>query len=185
MEIWASIKGYEGIYEVSSWGRVRSLDRKVTIPKNGTTYTIKQRGKILSLSNDRNGYVTVHLYKEGHAWTVNVHRLVAATFIPNPMNLEQVNHKDFDTTNNHVENLEWMSLKDNNRHAQQHGRGGAAKLKREVTVWRDGQEVGTFQSLHAAAEHVGCTYREILGVLKGRHKTARGCTFTSKPKTAL
>lgn len=180
MEQWKPIKDYEGIYEVSSWGRVRSLDRLVTKTEKGTAYTIMQKGRMLMLGKNNNGYLCSHLYKDGKRHAVEVHRLVASAFIPNPLNLEQVNHKDLDKTNNHVENLEWLSRADNNRHAVRNGAGGGAKLKREVTILRNGKEIGTFPSYSSAAMFLRCKPQDIMNVVGGRQKSARGCTFRVK-----
>ena len=106
MEEWRSIPGYEGLYEVSNLGRVRSLDRYVKY-SNGNIHLHK--GKVLSLGKNTDGYLKVHLKCNTKCKTITVHRLVALTFIPNPDNLPCVNHKDEDKTNNRVENLEWCT----------------------------------------------------------------------------
>ena len=109
-EIWKPVVGYEGLYEVSSYGRVKSLDRYVKY-SDGRIYLHK--GKVLSLAKDKNGYFVVSLYFNGKHNTIKVHRLVAQAFIPNPDNLPEVNHLDEDKTNNRVENLEWCDHKYN------------------------------------------------------------------------
>ena len=96
MEEWKNVIGYEGLYEVSNIGNVRSVIRN----------------KLLRLSKTK-GYIQVYLYKNGIRTGLKVHRLVAQAFIPNPDNLPQVNHKDEDKTNNSVENLEWCNAKYN------------------------------------------------------------------------
>ena len=85
-EIWKDIKDYEGLYQVSNWGRVRSLDRLGTDRR-------KLKGKILS-PRERSGYWCVSLRKDGNNIDISVHRLVAVAFIPNPNNFPQVGHKD-------------------------------------------------------------------------------------------
>ena len=105
-EIWRPIDGYEGLYEVSNTGLIRSLDRFV-----GNRNRIK--GKILSIKIEKNGYCSVALFKYGKMKRYLVHRLVAQEFIPNTEGLPQVNHKDEDKTNNRVENLEWCTAKYN------------------------------------------------------------------------
>lgn len=109
-EIWKPIEGFEG-YEVSSLGRVRSLDRE-KVSNNGNTRIYK--GRLLSQRVSNNGYKMVMLSNAGKSKNCTVHRLVAKAFISNPQNLPQVNHiNEFDKTDNRVENLEWMSAKDN------------------------------------------------------------------------
>ena len=104
IEEWRPIEGYEGLYEVSNLGRVRSLDR---------FYYRLHKGKVLSPTKDRYGYLTVTLNCNGKSKTIKIHRLVAQAFLPNPDNLPQVNHKDEDKTNNNVDNLEWCTAKYN------------------------------------------------------------------------
>lgn len=96
-EIWKDIPQYEGLYQVSNYGRVKNVNT----------------GKIKAQSIAGNGYQRVHLYKCGKDRNEYVHRLVAMAFIPNPDNLPQVNHKDEDKANNIVDNLEWCSAKYN------------------------------------------------------------------------
>ena len=101
-EIWRPVVGYEGLYEVSSYGRVRSLDRYI----NNNSF---RKGKILKFSTNRRGYLKAHLSLNNKVKTYLVHRIVAISFIPNPDNLPEVNHKDEDKTNNSVDNLEWCN----------------------------------------------------------------------------
>ena len=103
-EIWKPVVGYEGLYEVSSYGRVRSLDKYVKY-SNGRINLHK--GRILSPGKDTNGYLQVILTCNGKHKSIKVHRLIAQAFIPNPDNLPEVNHLDEDKTNNSVDNLEW------------------------------------------------------------------------------
>ena len=110
MEVWKSIKGVEGLYEVSNLGRVKSLSR-VKICKSNSSFITKE--KILSLSFSRDGYKKCSLHKGGRRFTYQVHRLVAEAFIPNINDLPQVNHRDWDRTNNRVENLEWCTYEYN------------------------------------------------------------------------
>lgn len=114
MEIWKDIKGYEGFYQVSNLGRVKSLDR-VVITRSGRKKTIAQR--ILVNKRDTNGYLSVMLCKSGEVVQMRVHRLVACAFIENPNNLRCVNHKDANRKNNVVENLEWVTHRENTIHS--------------------------------------------------------------------
>ena len=104
IEEWRPVVGYEGLYEVSNTGQVRSLDR---------FYYRLHKGKVLSPTKDRYGYLTVTLNCNGKSKTIKIHRLVAQAFLPNPDNLPQVNHKDEVKTNNSVDNLEWCTAKYN------------------------------------------------------------------------
>lgn len=112
-EEWKPIFGYEDHYEVSSSGRVRSITRTITQRNRfGRLIKYQKEGRILK-QHDRNGYLAVQLCKDGIETTQSVHRLVATTFIDNPLGLQQVNHKDENKHNNSVDNLEWCTCKDN------------------------------------------------------------------------
>ena len=117
MEIWKDIKGYEGYYQISNLGRVRSLDR-VIICKNGKTQT-KSGGIVADRLNTRLGRREVYLNKNGYRKAFKVYRLVALEFIENddPINRTTVNHIDGNTNNNIVTNLEWCSYSENLKHA--------------------------------------------------------------------
>lgn len=118
-EIWKPIEGYEGLYEISSYGRVKSLKRNIIlIPKKEPT-----------------GYLRCNLYLNKNMKTVSIHRLVAQAFLPNPDGLPQVNHRDEDKTNNRVENLEWCTVKYNNDY-------GTRKEKVKMTKLRSGYWTG-------------------------------------------
>ena len=109
-EIWKPIRNYEGLYEVSNMGRVKSLERTAW---NGKGYWTMPE-KILRAVNNGNGYLAVNLYKEGIMKTYKIHRLVATAFLPNSNNLPCINHKDENKQNNCVDNLEFCSYSYNN-----------------------------------------------------------------------
>lgn len=114
MELWKDINGYEGYYQVSSYGRVRGLTRKI-YPRTGSKpYIVK--GRIIKDGTSTGGYRMITLSKDGNNNIFRVHRLVAEAFIPNPLNKSTVNHKDECVTNNNVKNLEWMSQSENNNY---------------------------------------------------------------------
>lgn len=110
-EIWVDIKGYEGFYQVSNQGRVKSLERRVKNNNNDEMRTIKER--ILKIHIDKKGYYRVDLCKNGNKKQYLVHRLVAIAFIPNPDNLPQIDHIDTNRLNNVWTNLKWCTNKEN------------------------------------------------------------------------
>lgn len=110
-EIWKDIEGYEGWYQVSNLGRVRSVERYVNYKKTGLSF---RKSRILKLKSDYYGYRSVNLSVNCKVKTYKVHRLVAQAFIPNPNNLPCINHKDENKSNNFVSNLEWCSIAYNN-----------------------------------------------------------------------
>ena len=107
MEKWKDVIGFEGLYQVSSLGRLKSLNRKVWNP--GMNCYRTQYSRILSLVTDKGGYLRVTLSKDGKVKQYLVHRIVAEAFLPNPNNLPQINHIDECKTNNSVDNLEWCN----------------------------------------------------------------------------
>ncbi|MFG3613126.1 NUMOD4 domain-containing protein [Rummeliibacillus stabekisii] len=113
-EEWKTIKSYEGYYEVSNLGNIRSLAR-VVIGKNGLRYHVDM--KILKPGLTKAGYNTVSLHKNSSRKTFYIHKLVAEHFIPNLHNKRVVNHLDGNKTNNQVSNLEWATYSENSRHA--------------------------------------------------------------------
>ena len=116
-EIWKDVVGWEGLYEVSDLGRVRSVDRYLGHPSspNGAF----RKGKILTPKSKR--YADIHLWRNRKYVSTHVHRLVAIAFIPNPENKAEVNHKDGNKLNNHVNNLEWVTRSENQKHACETG----------------------------------------------------------------
>ena len=155
METWKSIAGYEGIYEVSDQGRVKSL-------KFG-------KEKILKPRDNNWGYLQVNLYKDGHVKTVKVHRLVAEAFIPNSQGLETVNHKDEVKTNNVASNLECMTRGDNVAYSQ------PQLAKRSVQMFdRQGNLLATFPSLIEAERVTGIAHQSISECCLGKLKSAGG-----------
>lgn len=138
IEEWKPIAGYEGLYEVSSLGRVRSVDCKRTHLMNGKSVRRTQRGKVLKQCFDgQHHYLHVGLCKDGVSRTVNVHRLVAMAFVENPHGLQEINHIDEDKTNNRSNNLEWCNHEYNNHYGGKiesirGERNGASKINAET-----------------------------------------------------
>lgn len=113
-EQWKDVPGYEGIYQVSNLGRVRSVDR-VIIDRNGRP--MRYKGVILTPQFNEFGYLKVVLRKDGRSKNFKVHQLVAMAFIENPNGLPCINHIDGNKQNNKVTNLEWCTFGGNNKHA--------------------------------------------------------------------
>lgn len=113
-DIWKDIKDYEGFYQISDKGVIKSLHRFVSC-KDDTIKEVKET--IINTGNNGNGYLFVYLWKNNKCKRYYVHRLVAKHFIPNPNNYLEINHKDRNKANNNVSNLEWCNSKQNKEHA--------------------------------------------------------------------
>ena len=110
-EVWKDVPGYEGLYQASIYGYVKSVDR--VVPKGKKHVLTPIRGRVISPWIDRTGYLKVEMFKNGKCHKEKLHQIIARTFIPNPQNKETVNHKDENPLNNTVQNLEWMTNKEN------------------------------------------------------------------------
>lgn len=176
-EIWKDIEGYEGDYQVSNLGRVKSLPKKCW---NGKGYWFKD-GRILIPVKSKKGYLNVWCRKN----IFKVHRLVANAFIPNPQNLPQVNHIDGDKTNNCVTNLEWVTDGENLLHAYRVlGRrqkiGKNHHNSRAVLQLKDGKIINSFDSLNEAARTTGAHHSGISMSCSGKIKKHKGYQWRYK-----
>jgi hypothetical protein len=114
-EVFKPVVGYEGYYEVSNFGNVYSVDREILTIRG---FFEKRKRRKMNFMYAKAGYVCVCLSRDNKNNRTFVHRLVAMAFIPNPENKPQVNHKDLNKANNRVDNLEWNTALENNKHAQ-------------------------------------------------------------------
>lgn len=163
-EEWKPVIGYEGLYEVSNTGNVRSLPRQA-----GKFYI---RGKFLSQPINQQGYKQVTLSAYGLRKTFAVHRLVAQAFIPNPEKKPQVNHIDENKINNNVDNLEWVTIQENIAWSKAKGiytDKPIARLNRQQTGIRK-----IYPSILEAANQSGVCASAINKVLEGKQKSAGG-----------
>ena len=149
-EIWKDIEGYEGYYQVSNLGRVKSLQTKAYSHIQKKAIVVR-REKILKQFPDTKGYLMVDLRKNKTRNTQKVHRLVATAFLPNPDNLPQVNHKDENKINNNVENLEWCTLQYNVNYGTARARMAQKQCKKVFQISQTGEEVNKWNSIKEAA----------------------------------
>lgn len=120
METWRDIKGYEGYYQVSNLGNIKTLDREVYDSKRHLFRFYKE--KVMKTALCRKGYKRIQFKVGGVYKSYAVHRLVAEAFIPNPFNLPEVNHKDSNRENNAEHNLEWLTHSENQKHSYRQGK---------------------------------------------------------------
>lgn len=171
-EIWKPVVEYEGIYEVSNLGRVKSCERTI-VRSNGSKMSIPE--KIMKPTINHSGYETVLLSNRG-SQRRRVHRLVGQAFIENPYSKEQINHKNGIKTDNSVQNLEWVTNQENKRHAS---KNGLTNRKKVCQLTLDGQLIRTFESIADATLSTGVN--NITTVCKGRQNQAGGfkwCYYT-------
>lgn len=160
-EIWRYVPGWEGVYQISNMGRVKS-------------FKVDPSGKVMSLHNKTGDYIRIVLNKSGRkSETILVHRLVAKEFIPNPLNLPVVNHKDGNKQNNSVSNLEWCTNSYNVRHSMKiHPMQHISMVyynkferpKSIAQIDKDGNIIGVYGSAQMAQVSTGVCSRNILQV---------------------
>ena len=189
-EIWKDIKGYEGLYQISSFGNVKSLDRYI-INKNGDKQYFP--GKYLTQGISDN-YLKVILSKNNKQRTFRVHILVARAFIPNPENKPEVNHIDGNKKNNKVNNLEWNTRSENELHAYKNGlakpsnkqKQAVAKYAKEnyskkvVQYSLNGEFIKEWNSMHDVWRELGIRPSYICRCCKGLRNQTCGYIWKYK-----
>ena len=135
-EEWRDIEGYEGYYQVSNFGRVKSLDRIQTQKRGNKYYNRKYKSQIIKSYLTHKGYCAIGVTKNNKHKNFAVHRLVAKAFIPNPKNKPQVNHIDGNKENNRVDNLEWNTGSENLKHAYKNKLKLCTKKHRETAKYQ-------------------------------------------------
>lgn len=169
MEEWKDVAGYEGRYQVSNLGRVRSLDKF-------DAWGRLRKGRVLSPFRDTGGYRQVCLRNGRGQCNKNVHRLVASAFIANPLDLPVINHKDENKGNNRADNLEWCSAEYNATYGTMQRRAHIA-LCRPVVQMKNGRQVGIYESTLDADRRTGVNHGSISRCCNGGQKTSGGYSW--------
>lgn len=168
MEIWKNIPNYDGLYQISNLGRIRSL------------YKYKGINNIMG-QRIKKGYCTIGLRKQGKRKWYQVHRLVAQTFIPNPDNLPQVNHKDENKLNNNVENLEWCTVAYNNTYGTRIQKVISKTSKKILQYDLEGNFIKEYKSIsNAAKDNKIKSLSNITMCCQGKWKQAGGYIWKYK-----
>ena len=171
-EIWKDIVGYEGLYQISNYGRIKSLERTIQHKTcYGGLYHVK--GRILKPKIEKDGYFRISLIKDGMKKYYRLNRLVAQAFIPNPNELPIVNHKDEDKLNNNVNNLEWCTQKYNVNYGD-----GINKRKNKMSIKiiqydLEDNYIKTWNSINDAVRHYNGN-TQICQCCKGKRNNANG-----------
>lgn len=179
METWKDVKDFEGFYQISNKGNIKSLERQVT-GKLGSVRVLPE--KLITPTDNGKGYLVVALYKNGKRYFKKIHRLVAEAFIPNPDNKSEVNHIDGNKSNNNYTNLEWSTTKENCRHRQDTGLGNIeaatkAKYRPIIKINLTTGEEKRYDCVKDVAKEFGCKIDAIARVARGERKSYKGYGF--------
>ena len=174
VEVWKDVNGFEGHYQISNLGRVKSLRRKFLCGNGG--YRILDE-TIAKLTKDNKGYYRKCLLNHGYKKSERIHRLVAKHFIPNPQNKPQINHINGIKTDNRVENLEWATNGENQSHAYKLGLRDHNKARKIQEIDENGNILREFSMIKDAALLYNINNYSITNVLKNRQKSTKGKIF--------
>lgn len=175
MEIWKDIPGFEGRYQVSDLGRVKSF---VSTFNGVNVKSMKER--ILKPLPSGGGYVRVRLTNGGNKGRFYlIHRLVMIAFVGGDAGKLQVNHINGNKTDNRLQNLEWASQSENVHHAYKHGLMKPCDngLKKRIAALRDGEVIGEFDSMRDMCRALGLDRRSVQRTMSGRYANHHGLTF--------
>lgn len=183
-EIWKDIKGYERMYQISNYGRIKSLSRFINSCKQYSSIGYYSKEKIKKQSVSKTGYYICTLCKNGKTRTFKVHRLIAEAFIDNPNNLPIINHKDGNKLNNSIDNLEWCDYSYNNKEAYRQGlrernlkwivECNKRKRKKVNQYDLNNNFIKQYESIHEAESQTKAHHINIIKVCKGQRITAGG-----------
>ncbi len=178
MEIWKPVSEYENHYEVSSYGRIRSLNKTVNSAIRHNTQVVR-KGKLLKL-NPKRGYLAVDLSVENKKRTMSVHRIVGRAFIPNPDKHPVINHMNGNKQDNRVTNLEWTTYSENSKHRFA-VLGHTSPIRRKILCKENGM---IFESSTQAAEWLNSTKYAYSKQVSGMGRNIRACC-TGRKKSAF
>lgn len=170
-EIWKDVAGYEGLYQVSSMGHVKSLERTY-VGRGGGKHPVKER--ILKPATTHNGYLRVTLYAGDKPKALKVHRLVCQTFHKNPNNKPEVNHINEDKTDNRACNLEWCTRRENCNHGTHNERSAKNRSKPIGQFSLDGKLIKVWQSACEARRQTDFSQGYVSAAARGEYKQAYG-----------
>ena len=171
-EVWKDIRDFEGLYQISNLGRIKSLQRYVRVGGGGFR-PLQER--IISPVKCLNGYLEANLNKNGKRYVKLLHRVVAEAFLPNPHGYPQINHKDEDLTNCAVDNLEWCTAKYNANYGTRNVRMMENREFKPVDQYdKYGNFIKHYDKITDATNETGADTSAIIRVCKGKQHTSLG-----------
>lgn len=176
-EIWKDINGFEGLYKVSNLGRVKSIERKVWNPGRNC-YRVQKERVLINLIDDKL-YHRVNLRNNGRSNQKLVHRLVAEAFIPNPLKLPQINHKDENPSNNNVNNLEWCDNKYNCNYGHHNENISKTQSIPVIQYTLSGEKIREWDSSREVEKELGFSNVNILRCCNGGFFSKRRNKFVN------
>lgn len=174
--MWADVIGFEGLYQVSDRGEIKSVERSK--PNNKGFQSVNERIRVLT--PDRYGYLKVCLSKNGKHYVKSVHRLVAEAFIPNPNNLPVINHINENKQDNRVENLEWCTVQYNTMYGSARIRTAMSQGRSVEQLDDNGDVIDEFYSMNLASRSTGIPQPNIHKACNGKRHTAGGYKWRYK-----
>ena len=178
-EVWKDIPDYEGLYQASNFGRIKSMDMVLPYSRHGKQTQRIRKGKVLSPAKMKNGYLRVEMSKNGSHKLNLVHRLVAKTFIPNPNNYREINHINCDKSDNNVNNLEWCSSSQNKIHAFNNK---LYTCEKPILQIKNNKIINEYKSTKECERKTGFSCQNIGKVALGKRKSAYGYQWKYKEK---
>jgi len=180
-EIWKDIEGFEGLYQVSNLGKIRSLDKWVNNKYGTKTF---KKGRVLKNSLIKStGYYRVSLSKDNSFISKSVHQIVAKAFLKNPNNYTQINHKDENKSNNSADNLEWCDCNYNNNYGQHSINISKARrknkkgFKKVIQYDKNLNIINTFESTRQASRELKMNQSAISRCCRGVQKYYSECIW--------
>lgn len=190
--MWEPIPGLEGLYSANEYGEIKSEDRPVDFYASNRRIKYIKKGRVLKQTKNSKGYLCVSIHKDGKQRVIESHLLIAKTFLPNPENKPQVNHIDGNKKNNCIENLEWVTARENLLHAFRTGLNPGSRPWAGITgkdhirsipiimCSMSGEEIREFDSLTQAANFIGVSSSHISQCAKGKRNLCGGYKWKYK-----